>query len=336
MQRMTDSEREELFRSVDLRVLTGRPVPRRPNASVRTDCPIHGGRGDLGIFRDHSFCFSAKCGWRGRAFDTAAILLGLYSNSDPLWPSKAYGTVITKLRDLAAGQDSPREREGVAAPSREQLERWTEQATGRISLDRFARWRGIPRRGLERYRLGKYAGNLAIPVLDKDGKVVNIRYRRPDDGEPRYWGVPGLNQSLIYGEATIPANPWKWAGRVLALVEGELDTVALQQIGIPAIAFTNGAGWKNERQALLDSLEFDWLVSLLDRDEAGHDSVHGYTTLRGNFVPGLKQALGTQAHKLIEVPWPKAWGKDPNEVVANGRGQNLIKFIGTSLQFAGE
>ena len=99
------------------------------------------------------------------------------------------------------------------------------------------------------------------------------------------------------------------------------------------VPFNTLTGWKEERKALLDQLEYDWLVVAYDRDEAGHDSVHGYTTLRGNFVPGLKQVL---EDKMLEVPWPKAWGKDPNEVVANGRGQNLIKFIGNSLQFAEE
>ena len=315
---MSPEERADLFSHVDLRRLTGKPVPQRANASVRVDCPVHGGKNDLAIFRDHGFCFSATCGWSGGAFDTAAILMGLYSKTDVLWTSKHYHTIIAKLKQLREGFVEP-EQEQVQAPTAAELEdKWVRAVnnTSIVDLSRIDRWRGWPDGTSLKYKLALTGAAIMIPVFDSKEVLRTLRYRvRPkleSDDRPKYWGTAGANEeSVLYGGLTMPKN----TGKVVVLVEGEFDTISSQLARVPTLNFINGAGWKDGRRGAVERLlkRFETIVVAYDQDEGGWNGVTGYTTQRGNRVPGLVDVV--PAERLKAAMWDPRKGKDPNEYI---------------------
>lgn len=340
---MNKEQREELFRSVDLRRLTGQPVPRRAGASVRVDCPVHGGKGDLAIFSDHAYCFSTQCGWSGRAFDTAAILMGLYDKHNPLWPSQHFSTIIENLRRLKEGYTAPVE-EPENIPTEAELTDLLIKATPSVATDllRIDKWRGWPEGTAIKYRLGLTSNAIVIPVLRSDGKLLTLRYRiRPkleSADRPRYWGTPGLNsQSFLYGGHTMPKNNRK----VLVLVEGEFDTISSQLAGVPTLSFTNGAGWKDDREEIVRKLldKFQTILVAYDRDEGGANGMYGYTSgtmPRIKKVPGILTAF-PDASRIRELVWDPALGKDPNEYIKrNGveSWRQLVKTSSTTQEFS--
>lgn len=302
---LTQSQREELFNSVDLRKLTGQPVPNRASKAVRVDCPVHGGKGDLAIFPDHAFCYSAKCGWRGGAFDTAAILLGHYSKTDVMWPSKSFKPVMDTLYKLKAGYVKPVETP-IEPPTAAQLAVILASAgESHAELRKIDKWRGWPEGTASTYRLGMTKSAIAIPVFDSKERLVSIRYRiRPaleSKERPKYWGVEGANDpNILYGGFTMPPNK----GKLLVLVEGEFDTISSQLAGVPTLNFINGAGWKDGRETVTEKLlnKFQRVVVAYDQDEAGG---------KGSYE--IEYAM--QTDRIQTLLWDKDLGKDPGEYV---------------------
>jgi hypothetical protein len=81
---------------------------------------------------------------------------------------------------------------------------------------------------------------LSVPIGLGTGVCYGIKYRNldPCDKSNRYRMQEGSSASILYTNALFkPA-------RVVAVVEGVLDTLALQSAGIPAVAPASGAaGW---------------------------------------------------------------------------------------------
>jgi hypothetical protein len=310
---LTKSQREELFHSVDLRALTGRPVPRRANDAVRVDCPVHGGKNDLAIFPDHAYCFSAKCGWTGRAFDVAAILLGYYDKQDPMWPSKCFKPVMETLQRLKAGYVKPLmvRQEPPTEAQLEDLWVGARHNTEIEDLKRVDRWRGWPEGTANEYKLALTTTAIMIPVFNSKERLVSIRYRiRPkleSKERPKYWGVSGANDAhIMFGGNNLPKN----TGKVLVLVEGEFDTISSQLAGVPTLNFINGAGWKDGREVIIAALlrRFERVLVAYDQDEAGYE---GASALANNAMrlPDILRG------RVMPVTWNADLGKDPNEFV---------------------
>lgn len=303
---LTKSQKEELFSSVDLRRLTGQPVPQRVSKAVRVDCPVHGGVNDLAVFPDHAFCYSAKCGWRGDAFDTAAILLGVYSKQDPMWPSKNFGTIIKTLQQLKAGYQKPVMEKPVEPPTEAQLEQLLQSGSDDLEDQaKIDKWRGWPEYTASKYglRVGKSA--IYIPVRNSKGTLVTIRHRiRPaleQKDRPKYWGVEGANDpNILYGGFTLPTNK----GKLLVLVEGEFDTISSQLAGVPTLNFINGAGWKEGREEVVTKLlrKFERIVVAYDQDDAGRKGTEALL-------------MHAPENSLVLLAWNKDLGKDPGEYV---------------------
>lgn len=111
----------------------------------------------------------------------------------------------------------------------------------RHKLEYFQCWRGLHKQIIKDARIGYDGMRWVIPVLDAEGKLITLRYRRDDTVDvesPKYSGVSGYNQTHLYPMHLLAR------GRLdeIWLVEGELDALALWSIGIPAASVTNGAG----------------------------------------------------------------------------------------------
>jgi DNA primase len=165
----------------------------------------------------------------------------------------------------------------LLSPSqRESLERAT--ATYEASVGQVAQYlagRGITEQTAHTYRLGyvaepvrgddEYVGRLAIPYVTTSG-VVDIRFRSvlPGD-EPKYKSKPGSTLRLF--GVTAMSKP----GSSIAVCEGEIDTITLNQCGVNAVGVPGANAWKSHWQLLFN--DYDEVVVVCDGDQAGRD--HG-------------------------------------------------------------
>lgn len=124
---------------------------------------------------------------------------------------------------------------------------------------------GDPEPGHERFR-----GCLSIPYVLPVG-VVALKFRRLEGDGPKYDGPAGATLRLYN------AGVLKDGGPVLAVCEGELDAVKVQQdLGIAAVA-TPGTNWQPHwGRAMAD---FDRIIVVADSDAKDDGS-----------NPGLKHA----------------------------------------------
>lgn len=112
-----------------------------------------------------------------------------------------------------------------------------------------------------------YRGMLAIPYLTESGPV-NMVFRCIEDGcvhtyHGKYNKMHGWGANL-YGMRTLRvADDW------IAITEGEIDSIILRHIGIPAIAIPGAENWKSHWSNVLE--DFSKVYVYRDGDAAGKD-----------------------------------------------------------------
>lgn len=108
-----------------------------------------------------------------------------------------------------------------------------------------------------------YVGRLAIPYITATG-VVDIRFRSMVDGEePKYLGLPGAITHLYNVTATFQHTD------SIALCEGEIDTMTLSQLGVPAVGVPGVNNWKKHYNRVL--ADFENVFVFADGDQPGTD-----------------------------------------------------------------
>lgn len=125
--------------------------------------------------------------------------------------------------------------------------------------------RGLSLETITRFQIGWAVDNRAytIPVRNKQGDVVNIRFYKLDPGENRrkVWSVMGHGEPVLYPVAILDDN------REIVVCEGEWDALLTIQKGFAAITRTGAAKvWKDSWNPLFE----DKCVFLChDMDEPG-------------------------------------------------------------------
>jgi DNA primase len=168
--------------------------------------------------------------------------------------------------------------------------------------------------------LGHDGTRFVIPVFDKDGNLITLRYRLdPDYNDERdiakhkYLGLKGRNGLYIYPEqlvSNLPAYPhFKGA---LVICEGELDALRLWEAQVPAVSVTNGAGQVEKLPAIIHE-HFPFVQALYiatDQDEAGEEAAKrtaaaaeklGYTTQRLRWKEGKDVTEALQLGQHFEL-----------------------------------
>lgn len=107
-----------------------------------------------------------------------------------------------------------------------------------------------------------YLNRLSIPYITKAG-VVDIRFRAMDNSEPKYLGLPGAETKLYNVDAYFEAGDW------ICVCEGEIDTITLSVIGLPAIGVPGVKNIKPHHYRILS--DFDKIYVFSDGDQAGKD-----------------------------------------------------------------
>jgi DNA primase len=134
--------------------------------------------------------------------------------------------------------------------------------------------RGISETIAARYRLGTitnpinghdtYEGWLSIPYITALGLCVGFKFRRLDDGKPKY-GSPLGQKSHLYNVADLTLDV-----ATMVICEGELDAVVLSGVcNIPAVAVPGVAAWKPHYSKLFTGYDTIYIVGDNDVKEDG-------------------------------------------------------------------
>lgn len=144
--------------------------------------------------------------------------------------------------------------------------------------------RGLSLEDAQNFRLGvvsepivgheQYEGRLAIPYISPAG-VVDIRFRAINHEEPKYLGLPGSETRLYNVCSYFKATDW------IAVCEGEIDTITLSKLGIPAVGVPGVKNIKSHHYRILS--DFQRIYVFADGDPAGKE----FTKDLSRRVPGI-------------------------------------------------
>lgn len=109
-----------------------------------------------------------------------------------------------------------------------------------------------------------YEGWISIPYITASGSCVGFKFRRLDEGKPKY-GSPTGQKAHLYNVADITImKPY------IVVCEGELDTVIVSGVlGIPAVGVPGVAAWKSHFPKLFGGYETVYVVGDNDVKEDG-------------------------------------------------------------------
>lgn len=170
------------------------------------------------------------------------------------------------------GEKRKRRGDSSVAPSveltDERIDQWNNALlTSRSAMERFVTKRGLDESTIVTHSLGWDAGRKAytIPIPDKNGKWINVRFYRPDaSGKvPKYQNLKGHGRLSLYPIAQLTRTDIDY----VVLTEGELDALICLQNGIPAVCGTGGArNWNPGWNQYFNGKRV-WIV--YDRDQTG-------------------------------------------------------------------
>ena len=134
--------------------------------------------------------------------------------------------------------------------------------------------RGISEQTAAKFRLGTitdpieghqgYEGWLAIPYFTALDLCVGFKFRRLDDGKPKYGAPVGQKSHLFNVVATLSAT------KSIVICEGEFDAIIMEaNCGIPAVGVPGVAAWKPYYQKLFNGFDIVYVVGDNDVKEDG-------------------------------------------------------------------
>ena len=131
--------------------------------------------------------------------------------------------------------------------------------------------RGISEEVAARYRLGTitdpieghqgYDGWISIPYFTAMDMCVGFKFRRLDDGKPKY-GAPVGQKSHLYNVVATMANTSN-----IVICEGEFDAIVMNEIGIPAVGVPGVAAWKPFYAKLFTGFDIIYVIGDNDTRE---------------------------------------------------------------------
>lgn len=153
----------------------------------------------------------------------------------------------------------------------------------------------------------RFEGMLSIPYITPAG-VVAFKFRRLDDGSPRYQSPSGQRHHLFNVQAIIDALDH------ILIVEGELDAIAASVAGFPAVAVPGVNGWKPHFRRCFDGIERVLVVCDNDLKEDGSN-------------PGqeLAKRLTETVPNAVRVSLPA--GQDVNSTLVSQGAQFLADLV---------
>ena len=133
--------------------------------------------------------------------------------------------------------------------------------------------RGISEETAARYRLGTitdpieghqgYEGWISIPYFTALDLCVGFKFRRLDDGKPKYGAPVGQKSHLFNVVATMAST------KSIVICEGEFDAIVMDTCGVPAVGVPGVAAWKPYYTKLFNGFDVVYIVGDNDVKEDG-------------------------------------------------------------------
>jgi len=134
--------------------------------------------------------------------------------------------------------------------------------------------RGISEEVAARYRLGTitdpieghqgYEGWISIPYFTALDLCVGFKFRRLDDGKPKYGSPVGQKTHLFNVVATMSAT------KSIVICEGEFDAIIMDSVvGVPAVGVPGVAAWKPFYPKLFGGFDVVYILGDNDVKEDG-------------------------------------------------------------------
>ena len=157
----------------------------------------------------------------------------------------------------------------------------------------------------------QYEGRLAIPYLTDFGPTnMSFRCLRDhkckDEGCPKYLKSFGVEQDLYGVQAFDDATDW------IGVCEGELDSLILRQIGIPAVSNPGATNWNEWWPNVFEDLSRVYVFA--DADSAGD-----------KMFKTFRDKLDAVKVSVIKVRLPK--GEDVNSTFVKYGSQAILDRI---------
>lgn len=140
----------------------------------------------------------------------------------------------------------------------------------------YLRQRGITKEAQNYFHLGfvgnpepserAFKGMLTIPYITANGDVVGIKYRYLDDRKPKYRSSLGFEARRIFNPFILTQRHQR-----IYITEGELDTIVLKQLGVPAVAVPGATQWTVATARALRNRE---IVVLADGDDSNEEGLN--------------------------------------------------------------
>lgn len=228
--------------------------------------------------------------WRDFATDDGGDLVGLWMATRHVDLKTACQEISRHLGIVETKLEPPRR--VYSKPTREGV-----HAVGEPLLSWLKTVRKLTDRSIGAYKVASKKGAVMFPYL-RDGELIFAKYRAAP--EKKFWTDADC-EPCLFGWQAVPAD-----ARAVALVEGELDALALFEYGIPALSVPFGGG-KGDKQAWIehefDRLAiFDTLYLALDQDATGEQAVQE-----------IVSRLGRERCKVVRLP-----RKDANACLIDG------------------
>lgn len=190
--------------------------------------------------------------------------------------------------------------------------------------------RGFSPDTMEEWDIGyDYVGDwMTIPVFLPDGTFVGAKGRDFTGRHPMKYFVIGDRTTQRYGfepyEASlvVPGLHRNRGCKTVVICEGELNAVALSQMGIDR-PVAIGMSYFSQRHAELIIREAKEAILYFDHGDAGDGAVYGTVQSSGRRRPGALELLEQHMKVRIVTPGPE----DPADLLKQGRSQEAIDLI---------
>jgi len=253
-------------------------------------CPFHDDQNtpNLKLNGERFKCFA--CGESGDALDLVGKVRDIGVKEAARWLADTFNKTVEYAEEAHT----------FVSHSPEEVEAYTEALfKDRAALDYLMSERGMTEKTLRHFRIGLKQDDtkwITIPHV-KDRRVVNLKHRRLEPGEPKYKRTKGAETVLFNVDSLDVSKP-------VIITEGEIDAMTLWDRGFRNVcAVTAGAQAGFRWGEALEGVKSIYL--LYDMDEPGR---------RG--AESVARQLGMDRTHNVVLPR----GKDVNEYFAKCEG----------------
>lgn len=291
----------------------GKEVARSGKHEYDARCPFHDdhGRPNWGINLDTGFYKCLSCGAKGD-------FVSLYAHMEAvsLWETLLHlrrvgGTpagMVRRLEGLLRRLERSQQQGLATHPPELMAPTIYPPVNKRPEAMKYLESRGFTKQSIKKFdlRFSRKRNSIVIPVRDGKGVLWGYIYRNIDpDCDPRFrykYTKKFQRSQVLFGSHLLENNENGYnASNQIVVVEGSLDTIWVNQAGIPAVGILGSFASEHQIQELR---QYPRLVLLMDNDNAGRLAAQEVGGVLNHQVP-------------VSVGRYPRYAKDPCEIKEN-------------------